>query len=231
MNDYTQIRVGMDVRSADGEDLGTVSSVAEDSFHIEKGLFFPKDYSVSLSEVGDVDEDEVTLTTTRDQLASGTSRASEGTTTRTDALSATHQGEGELRVPVMEEQLEVGKHSVEAGAVHLKKEVVTEMKTVTVPVSREVVSVERVAVDPNRPVDANTATFDEQEISIPLRAEQVDISKRAVVTEEVRIKKGAVTEQQQVAENVRRENVTVAEEGEVKRLTNQSSDLSDPEKR
>jgi hypothetical protein len=55
------VKEGMTVRSVDGHRLGRVYAVGESEFHIEKGLFFPKDYSVRYSEVGDIVDGEIIL--------------------------------------------------------------------------------------------------------------------------------------------------------------------------
>jgi hypothetical protein len=62
------IKEGMTVRSIDGHRLGRVYAVGESEFHIEKGLFFPKDYSVRYAEVADIVNGEIILTHGRDSL-------------------------------------------------------------------------------------------------------------------------------------------------------------------
>ncbi|WP_395841048.1 hypothetical protein [Cystobacter fuscus] len=62
------IKEGMTVRSVDGHRLGRVYAVGESEFHIEKGLFFPKDYSVRYSEVGDILDGEIILVHGKDSL-------------------------------------------------------------------------------------------------------------------------------------------------------------------
>ncbi|OJH42303.1 hypothetical protein [Cystobacter ferrugineus] len=62
------IKEGMTVRSIDGHRLGRVYAVGESEFHIEKGLFFPKDYSVRYSEVADIVEGEIILAHGKDSL-------------------------------------------------------------------------------------------------------------------------------------------------------------------
>ena len=62
------IQEGMIVRSIDGHRLGKVYAVGEDEFHIEKGLFFPKDYSVRYAEVSDVKDGEIFLAHGKESL-------------------------------------------------------------------------------------------------------------------------------------------------------------------
>lgn len=62
------IKEGMIVRSIDGHRLGKVYAVGESEFHIEKGLFFPKDYSVRYAEVSDVVDGEIILAHGKESL-------------------------------------------------------------------------------------------------------------------------------------------------------------------
>ncbi|WNG61406.1 hypothetical protein F0U59_46880 [Archangium gephyra] len=62
------IKEGMTVRSIDGHKLGKVYAVGDMEFHIEKGLFFPKDYSVRYSEISDLRNGELILAHGKDSL-------------------------------------------------------------------------------------------------------------------------------------------------------------------
>ncbi|WP_375754832.1 YsnF/AvaK domain-containing protein [Corallococcus exercitus] len=64
------IKEGMTVRSSDGEKLGKVFAVSDAEFHIEKGMFFPKDYLVRYSEVSDIRNGEIILNHGREALSS-----------------------------------------------------------------------------------------------------------------------------------------------------------------
>jgi len=126
--------------------------------------------------------------------------------TQTSQRTETATG-ADIRVPVMEEELLVSKTQQEEGRVHLHKEVIEERQTITVPVSREEVHIERVAVSGNVPADADA--FTERDISVPLMGEEVVTGKRAHVVEEVRLRKDQVTETEQVTDSVRKERVVV----------------------
>jgi uncharacterized protein (TIGR02271 family) len=126
--------------------------------------------------------------------------------------AATHTGEGERSVELREEQLRARKETVEAGEVALRKDVVTEQKSMEVPVTREEVVVERHPVA-DRP--AGGEIREGEEIRVPVREEQVRLDKEAVVTEEVSIGKRPIPETEHVAGTVRREEVRVEPEGDV----------------
>ena len=64
------LKEGMTVRSVDGHRLGTVYAVGEKEFHIEKGLFFPKDYAVRYAEISELRHGEIILAHGRESLRS-----------------------------------------------------------------------------------------------------------------------------------------------------------------
>lgn len=113
-----------------------------------------------------------------------------------------------------EEQLQVQKHAERVGEVRLHKDVVEEQQQFTVPVSHEEVYVEQ------RPVSGGARFTDtpigqDETISVPVNAEQLDVSKNTVETGEVRIGKRTVTENQQVNDTVRRERARLEQSGDV----------------
>ena len=82
-----------------------------------------------------------------------------------------------------EEELVARKQRVETGQVQVGKEVVSQQRTLYVPVTREEVTIERHPVDRRpveRPIDDHQPS-----ISVPVHEERVDLDKRAVVYEEV----------------------------------------------
>ncbi len=109
-----------------------------------------------------------------------------------------------------EEELRVGTRERETGRVRLRKHIVTENVTQTVPVQREEVRVEREAItDAN--VDAATSGADltEEEHEVTLRSEEAVVQKNVVPKERVRVDKDVITEQQQVSEELRKEQIEV----------------------
>ena len=109
-----------------------------------------------------------------------------------------------------EEQLRVGKTQGEAARARLRKYVVTENVTQTVPVSREEVRVEREPItDANRGAAQSGPAISEEEHEVVLHAEQAHVEKEAVPVERVRMDKETVTEQQTVSDDVRKEQIEV----------------------
>jgi uncharacterized protein (TIGR02271 family) len=105
------------------------------------------------------------------------------------------------------EVLRVQKDRISRGDVRVRKEVITTTQTVEVPVTREELVVERVPVSGQVP--ATGATFDSEEIRIPLSEERATVSKQAVVREEVRVGKKQVTNVETLEEQVRSEELKI----------------------
>jgi uncharacterized protein (TIGR02271 family) len=109
-----------------------------------------------------------------------------------------------------EEELRVGTTQREAGRARLRKYVTTEQQTVTVPVQREEVRVEREPITDANLEDATSGpAISEEEHEVTLHQEQVVVDKRAVPKERVRIDTETVTEERQVTEDVRKEQIEV----------------------
>ena len=114
----------------------------------------------------------------------------------------------ELRVQRTEEELAAGTREREAGEVRVQKNVRTDRESIAVPTRHEEVSVERVPLSG----EASEAEIGEDEVSVPVTEEEVVVSKRPVVKEEVRIRKDVVEDTQIVEEDVRREEIDVEDE-------------------
>jgi uncharacterized protein (TIGR02271 family) len=109
-----------------------------------------------------------------------------------------------------EERLTVGTRAEEVGRARLRKYVVTENVTETVPVTREEVRVEREPItDANVGAAMDGPAISEEEHEVVLHAEQPVVAKEAVPVERVRLDKDTVTEQAQVSENLRKEEIEV----------------------
>lgn len=113
-------------------------------------------------------------------------------------------------VPLREEVLTAQTQSVEVGAVIIRKEVITEERTITVMVQREEVIIERLPLSTpgtpgGEPIGTRVELAPGQTIRIPIREEQVVIEKRPVVTQELIVGKHTVQEKQCFADTVRRE--------------------------
>jgi uncharacterized protein (TIGR02271 family) len=233
-----QVHEGMDVYDADDQKLGKVSEQADGYLRVPTGfLGLGTEHHIPLSAIRDVKGQEIYLSVPKDRLGKLTSTSAETdgeydgttveertTTTTTTMAHDSSMGEaavqprgrvdgGEQTLQLREEELSTRKQSVETGQVSVGKQVVSEQRTIDVPVTREEVTIERHAVD-RRPSEQ---AIDErgETISIPVHEEQVAAQKRAVVYEEVEVGKRAVQETQHVSETVRREEAVIDKDGRV----------------
>jgi uncharacterized protein (TIGR02271 family) len=121
---------------------------------------------------------------------------------------------GDSAMTRSEEQLHVGTETTQAGRARLRKYVVTENVTQTVPVSREEVRLEREPItDANRDEATSGPEISSDEHEVTLNEERVVVQKETVPVERVRVDKETVTDEQQVSEEVRKEQIEL-EEGE-----------------
>ena len=115
-------------------------------------------------------------------------------------------------IPVMEEQLQVGKREVERGAVRVRTRVVERPVEEVVRLREERVRVERRPV--NRAVsDADLDAFREGTFEIRERGEEAVVSKQARVVEEVAVGTEVGERTETVRDTVRRTDVDVEEAG------------------
>ena len=128
------------------------------------------------------------------------------------AHAGTDMGGDTQRVELREEELRAKKERVQAGEVRVRKEVVTEQKTIDVPVTREEVVIERHAVAGRKPADEDIG--EDEEIRIPVMEEEVRVEKTPVVKEEVTLGKRQVQETRKVSDTVRREEAKIEKTGD-----------------
>jgi uncharacterized protein (TIGR02271 family) len=143
-----------------------------------------------------------------------TSRTDTDRTTGVDTRGAVgHDTSGPTTDNAMtrsEEQLNVGTRSEEVGRARLRKYVVTENVTESVPVAREEVRVEREPItDANIGNAMDGPAISEEEHEVTLHAETPVVEKEAVPVERVRLDTETVTEQATVTEGVRKEQIDV----------------------
>ncbi len=117
------------------------------------------------------------------------------------------------RVELREEELRAQKRPVEAGEVEVRKDVVSEQRTMEVPVTREEVYVERHPVEGREVADRPVG--EGENIRVPVREEEVTVEKQPVVREELEIGKRPVQETEQISDTVQREVVDIDREGRI----------------
>jgi uncharacterized protein (TIGR02271 family) len=156
-------------------------------------------------------------------LASNTGRASgsgtqANTTNIADRTTAFDSGRGTAPsagqdevIPIVQENLQVGKRDVNHGRVRVRSYVVESPVNEQVNLRREHVEVER------RPVDravtaADEALFRERTIEAVQHGEEAVVSKEARVTEEIALRKNVEQQTETISDTVRRTEVEVEDE-------------------
>ena len=172
----------------------------------DDGLYVPyeKDF---VKDSPDIDSDEISEDTEQDLYAYYQLTARKGAKGR----GGKGRGKGKEEVTRSEEELQVGKRPVEAGSVRLRKRVETEPVDVDVELQRETARVTREQVD--QPVA--DAELGEDEIEVPLRAEEPVAQKQVVAKEKIGVEKDVERETKTVSDEVRKERVDV--EGDAER--------------
>jgi uncharacterized protein (TIGR02271 family) len=234
----TPIQTGWDVIGSDDQTLGSVAEVGPNYVRVEKGLIFVKDIYVPVSAISDVNpaEHAVWLNVPKDQVESmgwdnlptqgswdDWSSASGAATDKDWSVGRETRGDFDTttssdrqRLQVHEEQLEARTNARQAGEVEITKDVVEEQRTIQVPVAREEVHVRRTAA--NRDATASDGAFTEGDtIRVPVMEEEVEITKRPRVVEEVEVEKTARQDTEHATGTVRKEQVNVTGEGAVHR--------------
>ena len=200
-----------EARGSGDEDLGEVQEVGSNYVLVQKGLLNKEKFYIPKDKVESYDGHKLRFRITEAEVQSkymGDSPPSSLTTGTQSTADRTKVEE--TTVPVTEERLGVSKSQSTKEAT-ITKTPVTETKTVEVPVTHEEISVER------RPVSGTTSTTStsdrpvesEQEIRVPLKQEQVQVTKQPYVKEEVVVKKKPVTETKTVSDQVTSEEVRV----------------------
>lgn len=146
-------------------------------------------------------------------LAAG---AASGSSVGTSPSSATSQrtvdtqrdSQGATVIPVVQEELAVGKREVQRGGVRVYSRVVETPVNESVSLREEHVNVERRPV--NQPISTADATaFKEQSIELRERAEEAVVQKSARVVEEVVVSKEATQRTETINDTVRHTEVQV----------------------
>jgi uncharacterized protein (TIGR02271 family) len=168
---------------------------------------------------GAIDADERGAQYSKQNYSQGTSN--QQNFTGTADTTATNQNnsniEGQTVIPVIEEQLQVGKREVETGGARIRSRVIERPVEASVRLREEHVVVNRHPV--NRAVtDADVSNFKEGDITLTERSEEAVVGKQARVVEEVEIGKQVTEREETVSDTVRRTDVEVEEiSGDVNR--------------
>ena len=208
-----------EARGSDDEDLGEVKETDGDYVLVQKGMINKEKFYIPKNMVESYDGSVLRFNISKEEVRN---RFMGDQQPVADQYSSSYRNadvrekdmanvpkETDTRVPLIEERVNVSKReSTEEATV--TKEPVTETKTVEVPVTHEEVTIEKrppkdrkyTSITSESPVESKT------EIKIPLKREEVEVTKQPYVKEEVVVKKKPTTETRQVSEEVRTEEVS-----------------------
>jgi uncharacterized protein (TIGR02271 family) len=195
------------------EDLIDMGMPAEDARH------YQGEYEAGRSIVGVSDESRLqeasTILTRFGGYGANRRAAPQAANNETAVDPSPHESLDDLqdtrRVQLREEQLQVYKKPVQTGEARVRKEVVSEQKTMDVPVTREEVYIER---HPASGPSSDTPIGEGESIRVPVSEEKVNVSKQTVETGEIALRKRQVQDTKQVSDTVRKEKAHVEREGD-----------------
>lgn len=219
----TELNEGMTVRSADGDKLGKIVAINDRGIQIEKGIFFPKEYTASFDQIDQISNGDLYLkwgtNLIEQQYDSFYGAGSYLKETEDGSRWTDYNKNTEESIPLREEELSVNRKGMEeTGRVRIFKTVRTEDQHFTVPVTKEEVHIERVpASDRTTGLNDTNLDFKEDEVTIPVREEKVEVTKRPTVREEIRVSKSSKQVDQEVGGTVRKEEARIEKEGYVDR--------------
>lgn len=128
--------------------------------------------------------------------------------TKTEMKNFSEQGE--IALPVIEEQMVVGKRVVNRGGVRVHTSVTETPVEKQINLKEEKVNVERHKVD-RKVTDADMKNFKEGEFEVRTQGEEAVVGKTAKVVEEVVVGKEVTQNQKTVSDTVKRTDVDVDE--------------------
>ena len=232
--DWNEI-INKEARGIDDAEFGKVQSVESEYVSTQKGIFNKEFFSFPKNLVQNYDGYKVLFKITEEEARTSYLQKSENelveqggnnnysqsnindndedgteTTTNIDEndYDKSNKTRDEIIIPLMSENLEVNKTELIDDAI-ITKEPVRETKTIQVPVMREELVLERrpVSRDPENEKEIPIPVENNTQIKIPLRREEVEVTKTPYVIEELVVRKKSVTKMQTLTEEIITEKV------------------------
>jgi len=220
------------------DDLGKVQEVGSVSILTKKGFLNTEFFDIPKDLVERYDGDKVYFKINEEQARSFSKRNSSITTEKEEEDSSITQSKiteedenhelsprsssidsknNDIIIPLMSQELVVTKKEV-TDEVTITKEPTKETKTEQVQLMHEEINIERRPVN-NLTDSANTSTIKEDippiesktEIKIPLKREEIEVTKKPYVKEEIVIKRKPVSETRQISEEIITEQIVKPE--------------------
>jgi uncharacterized protein (TIGR02271 family) len=209
-----------EARGIDDADFGEIQSVDPEYVITQKGIIDKEFFSFPVNLVQDYDGNRVLFKVTEEEARNSYMQSqkvddldnfsdseveTETTTTTNDYDSLNNPKEKEEVIPLMSEKIDVVKKELVDETVITKKPV-KETKTVEVQLIREEIeSIER--RPPTGVTEAQNPVESPEEIKIPLKREEPEVTKKPYVKEEVVVKKKTVTDKKEITEDISSEEL------------------------
>ena len=215
-----------EARGIDDANFGEIQSVDPEYVTTEKGIINKEIFSFPKNLIQEYDGNRVIFEVTEEEARNSYMKSQkidleqdyhsnskiENETTIPDSIATNDKSLSNIKeeeeekekevVPLMSEELDVNKRVVEDETVITKKPI-KETKTIEVQLNREEIeSIERRPPSDESEGEAQNPIQTPQEIKIPLRREEAEVTKKPYVKEEVAIKKKAVTDKKEITEDV-----------------------------
>ena len=204
-----------EARGIDDADFGEIQSVDPEHVITQKGIIDKEIFSFPTNLVQEYDGNRVLFKVTEEEARNSYmhsqniddySRGTE-TETNTNGESLSNITENEEVIALKSEELDVQKRVVVDEKVITKKPV-KETKTVEVELNREEIeSIEKRPPSDESEGEAQSPVESPEEIKIPLRREESEVTKKPYVKEEVVVKKKVVTDKKEITEDVTSEEL------------------------
>ena len=225
--DYSQERVyakGLTKEQAESlpeyDDSMTVDYDYEERVRrVYRGKEYEADNTVYTEEAGGLDSGayQATGTAAGAGIAAGTVNRDSYNYDREPSLynHAEVDTDDRQNLKLYEERLIANKERFRAGAVSIGKRVETETQSVSVPVEKERIVIERTAGTEGTVVAPGEATFAEGEVArVEVYEESANVEKQAFVREEVSVRKEVEQDTVTARETIRREELEVETDGD-----------------
>src|SRR5688500_4835181 len=193
-----------EARGNNHEELGKVQEVKDNYVIVQRGTIDKEKFYIPKNEAESYDGDVLKFKFSEQELSQyqdepPSTRDANSNSDFTQENIQEEERTDEESVPLTEERLDVSKVSQENQATITKKPV-TETKTDQVQLMHEEISIER--RPPSGQTEAQSPIQSQEDIKIPLKREEVEVTKKPYVKEEVVIKKKAFTDNKEITEDV-----------------------------
>jgi uncharacterized protein (TIGR02271 family) len=220
-----------EARGIDDADFGEIQSVDPEYVLTQKGIIDKEFFSFPVNLVQEYDGNRVLFKVTEEEARNSYMRpqnvddtndfsnseieteaaaAAANTTPTNDYDSLINTKEKEEVIPLMSEKLDVIKKELVDETVIIKKPV-KETKTVEVQLIRE--EIERIERrPPSGFTEARNPVESPEEIKIPLKREEAEVTKKPYVKEEVVVKKKTIIDKKEITEDITSEDLDNSKE-------------------